>query len=332
MGVLEILGSALGMRMLAGIRLYATVLALGLAIRFHFYTPSKEMADLAVLADTRVLMAAGILCLMEFLADKVPWLDSVWDSFHTFIRPVGAALLAATAFGEMHPLARTLIVLAAGTAALAGHSSKAATRLAVNHSPEPFTNLGLSFLEDAIAPAGLWLAIAHPLISLGLVVAFLVLFTWLSPKIFRLLRLELNALLSSVQHWMRAGGMRAGGMGAGGTKAGPPEGTLARLFPTEAPPLARLPEGHRTALREMEGVDAPTGVACAATASIRGLRQSIGYLCFAPERAVFVTRRMFRFRTHAIPLGGQGVCYKGGILLNTLAIGDQRFDVFKAPL
>jgi uncharacterized protein DUF4126 len=322
MGVLEILGSALGIGMLAGIRLYATVLALGLAIRFHFYTPSKEMADLAVLADTRVLLAAGVLCLIEFLADKVPWLDSVWDSFHTFIRPVGAALLAATAFGEMHPLARTMIVLAAGTAALAGHSSKAATRLAVNHSPEPFTNLGLSFLEDAIAPAGLWLAIAHPLITLGVVVSFLALFAWLSPKIFRLLRLELNALLSSVQHWL----------GQSGIGAGEPDNAFARLFSSQAPPLARLPEAHRAALREMEGVDAPAGVACAATGSVRGLRQSIGYLWFGPDRAVFVTRRLFRFRTHSIPLDGQAVCYKGGILMNTLAIGDQRFDVFKAPL
>ena len=321
MGVLEILGSALGMGMLAGIRLYATVLALGLAIRFHFYTPSKEMADLAVLADTRVLMAAGVLCLIEFLADKVPWLDSVWDSFHTFIRPVGAALLAATAFGEMHPLARTMVVLAAGTAALAGHSSKAAARLAANHSPEPFTNLGLSFLEDAIAPAGLWLVIAHPLITLGVAAAFLALFAWLSPKIFRLLRLELNALLSSLQHWL-----------AGGEPAKPAEGVFARLFPSQAPPLASLPEGHRAALREMEGVDASAGVACAATGSVRGLRQSIGYLWFGPDRAVFVTRRLFRFRTHSIPLNGQGVCYKGGIFLNTLAIGDQRFDVFKAPL
>src|SRR5215472_1967922 len=166
MGNIGLLGSALGLSFLAGIRLYATVLVVGLAMRFHLLHLKAGMEGLNVLADWRVLTVAGIAFLAEFFADKIPYLDSAWDAVHTFIRPVGAAVLAATALGDMDPAIRTGVAILAGGVALTSHSGKAATRALANHSPEPFSNVALSFIEDAIIPAGVWLATAHPVFTL----------------------------------------------------------------------------------------------------------------------------------------------------------------------
>jgi hypothetical protein len=170
-----LLGSALGLGWLAGIRLYATVLAVGLALRFHLLHLSAGMEHLNVLADWRVLTVAGIAFVAEFFADKIPYLDSAWDAVHTFIRPVGAAVLAATALGDLDPALRTSLAILVGGVALTSHSGKAATRAIVNHSPEPFSNVALSFLEDAIVPAGVWLATAHPVFTLCVVIVLVVL-------------------------------------------------------------------------------------------------------------------------------------------------------------
>jgi hypothetical protein len=175
MGNIGLLGSALGLSFLAGIRLYATVLAVGLAVRFHLLHLNAGMEGLNMLADWRVLTVAGIAFLAEFFADKIPYLDSAWDAVHTFIRPVGAAVLAAAALGDMDPALRTCIAILAGGVALTSHSGKAATRALANHSPEPFSNVALSFIEDAIVPAGVWLATAHPVFTLCVVIVLVVL-------------------------------------------------------------------------------------------------------------------------------------------------------------
>jgi hypothetical protein len=170
-----LLGSVLGLGFLAGIRLYATVLVVGLAVRFHLLHLKGGMEGLNVLADWRVLTIARIAFLAEFFADKIPYLDSAWDAVHTLIRPVGAAVLAATALGDMDPAIRTGVAILAGGVALTSHSGKAATRALANHSPEPFSNMGLSFIEDAIVPAGVWLATAHPVFTLCVVIVLVVL-------------------------------------------------------------------------------------------------------------------------------------------------------------
>ncbi len=174
MNSIGLLGSVLGLGFLAGIRLYATVLVVGLALHFHILQLKPGMEGLQVLADWRVLIVAGVAFLAEFFADKIPYLDSAWDAVHTFIRPVGAAVLAASALVDMDPALRTCAAILAGGVALTSHSGKAATRALVNHSPEPFSNVALSFLEDAIVPAGVWLATAHPLITLGVVLVLVV--------------------------------------------------------------------------------------------------------------------------------------------------------------
>jgi hypothetical protein len=205
MDVVDLLGSTLGIGFFAGIRLYATVLAIGLAIRFGLYHPAPSLAHLEVLAHTPILAIAGVACVIEFFADKVPWVDSFWDSFHTIVRPVGAALLAATAVGHIDPALKVVIILLCGTVAFTAHSSKAATRLLANHSPEPFTNIGLSLLGDALVPAGLWIAVHYPLITLGVVSGFIAAFLWLAPKIFRVIRRNVSAVRRHVNALFQRG-------------------------------------------------------------------------------------------------------------------------------
>lgn len=188
MDILSTLGSAAGLGFLAGIRLYFTVFALGIAIRLGWYEPSPAMQHLTVLSHTPILIGCGLLLVCEFVADKIPWFDSMWDAVHTFIRPIGAAALGLAAFGKMDPSTTLLIGLVSGGTAFAGHASKAATRVAVNHSPEPFSNWLLSIGEDILVPAGLWLVVHHPIaMAIGIAI-FLVVFFLVARAIMRRLR------------------------------------------------------------------------------------------------------------------------------------------------
>ena len=188
MDVLTTLGSAAGLGFLAGIRLYFTVFALGLAIRLGWFEPSAAMQHLTVLSQTPVLIGSGLLLVCEFIADKIPWFDSMWDAVHTFIRPIGAAALGLAAFGKMDTSTSLLIALVSGGTAFAGHASKAATRVAVNHSPEPFSNWLLSLGEDILVPAGLWLVVHHPIVTAVAIVIFLIVFFLIARAIMRLFR------------------------------------------------------------------------------------------------------------------------------------------------
>lgn len=188
MNPIELLALALGGGVAAGLRLYATVLGLGLAIRFGWLALPEPLRGLEVLAHPAVLAIAAAGYVAEFISDKIPWFDSLWDAVHTFIRPVGAAALGAAAFAQLDPAAHVALTLLAGGAAASAHASKAALRFAVNHSPEPFSNWALSLAGDFAAPALLWLAFTHPLLVLGIVIAFLAVFAWLAAKIFRQIR------------------------------------------------------------------------------------------------------------------------------------------------
>src|SRR3954453_10437181 len=114
MDTVQILGSVMGLGLLAGIRLYATVFALGLAIRMGWFHLSSAFSHLDVLAQMPILVLSGAGLAIEFFADKIPWLDSIWDSIHTFIRPIGAAVLGATALGSFDPVTKLLIALLCG--------------------------------------------------------------------------------------------------------------------------------------------------------------------------------------------------------------------------
>ena len=191
---MELLGSTLGLGFLAGLRLDATVLLIGLVVRFHWIALPPAFAHLNVLGNKWVMAAAAAAATLEFMADKIPWVDSLWDAIHTFIRPAGAILLGATAASSEDPVTRTVIALLCGGVALTGHSSKAATRLFANHLPEPFTNLALSLGGDIFIPAAFWVLVKHPEIALGSLALFLFSFAWFSSRIFRSLRVECIAV------------------------------------------------------------------------------------------------------------------------------------------
>ncbi len=161
---------ALGSSLTAGLNLYVTVLALGLMQRLQVL---QLPPGLAPLADTWVLCAAALLLTMEFVADKVPYVDNVWDAVHTFIRVPAGALLAAGAVSHASPHLMWIAALAGGFVTLTAHSAKATTRLAVNSTPEPFTNWFLSLSEDGLSVAMIWLISKHPVIAIGIAVLLL---------------------------------------------------------------------------------------------------------------------------------------------------------------
>ncbi|MEJ2079281.1 MAG: DUF4126 domain-containing protein [Acidobacteriota bacterium] len=161
------LALALGSSLAAGLNLYITILTLGLAQRFEvLHLP----ADLQILANTWVLVTAGLLLVVEFFADKIPYLDNTWDAIHTFIRVPAGALLAAGALGQLSQQWIWVAALLGGFVSFSSHGAKASTRLAVNASPEPFSNWILSFGEDAVSLGVLWLASSHPYLAIGVVV------------------------------------------------------------------------------------------------------------------------------------------------------------------
>lgn len=187
MDAITLLGTSLGLGFAAGIRLYATVLALGLALRFDLLSLPATLEPLKILSHPVVIGVAALMYIAEFISDKIPWFDSAWDAVHTFIRPVGAAALGFAAFANIDPLARTVLVLLTGGVALTSHASKAATRVAVNHSPEPFSNWGLSLAGDVAAPALVWLTMTYPLIVAAVVLVALIVAILLARRMVRLL-------------------------------------------------------------------------------------------------------------------------------------------------
>lgn len=188
---LQTLGLALGAGFSSGLNLYATVATLGVLQRFGvIHLPPA----LAIVAHPIVLGIAIALYILEFLADKVPFLDTVWDAIHTFIRPPAAAILAYGAAAAAPPEWRWAAALLAGGVALTSHSTKASTRAAVNTVPEPFSNWALSFGEDLLAVWLTWFTTAHPVATIAIVTALLILCAFLLYYLFRFLRTALNTL------------------------------------------------------------------------------------------------------------------------------------------
>lgn len=167
----EVVGLVAGAGFAGGLNLYATVLLLGLYGRWF---DSGAVPD--VLLRTDVLVLAGVLTAVEFLADKVPWFDSVWDTIHTVVRPVGAALLAVVLVdGDTAVISEAAAGGLAGLLALTSHAAKASTRVAINTSPEPFSNSIVSVLEDGLVAVVVWVAVEHPLVALAIVAVLTVL-------------------------------------------------------------------------------------------------------------------------------------------------------------
>ncbi len=196
MNPIETLGLALGAGFSSGLNLYAVVAVatLGFLQRFGIlHLPP----GLQALAHPWVLGIAVALYLLEFFADKIPFIDTVWDAVHTFIRPPAAALLAFAAAGGASPEWRWGAALIAGGIALTAHGTKASARAAVNASPEPFSNWILSFGEDVLAVWLAWMATTHPLATTVIVAALVALSAFLLFHLFRFARRAFRQLFSA---------------------------------------------------------------------------------------------------------------------------------------
>jgi hypothetical protein len=185
MDTLQTIAIGAGLAWASGLRLYLVLFAVGLAGRLGYVTLP---AGLDLLAHDWVLVASGLMLAVEFFADKVPLIDSLWDSVHTFIRIPAGAVLAAAAIGVEHPALTLTAAILGGTIASGAHFAKAGSRAMINTSPEPFSNWGASLGEDGLTLGGLWLAFAHPVVFLILLGVFLLLLIWLLPKLWRGIR------------------------------------------------------------------------------------------------------------------------------------------------
>jgi hypothetical protein len=193
MSPLETLGFALGTSFASGLNLYATVAAAGLFQRLGIVSLPES---LQILAHPVVLGIALTLFLVEFIADKIPYVDTAWDAVHTFIRPPAAALLSYSAFaaGSVPEEWKLGAALLAGSVALTSHGAKASTRAAANASPEPVSNWTLSLLEDGFAVFLAWMAAEHPLLTAAIVVVLVIVAVLVIWKLFSFLKRSLAKL------------------------------------------------------------------------------------------------------------------------------------------
>ena len=166
------LGRTLGFSFAAGINLYATVAILGLASRYGWVALPEQYR---VFDNDLIITAAIVMYAIEFFADKIPWVDSLWDAIHTVIRPLGGALIAVTTLGEASPATATLVGLLGGTLAASTHFTKAGTRAVANASPEPFSNWLLSLGEDLFVVTLGFIALKYPLAAAVIVLVAIVL-------------------------------------------------------------------------------------------------------------------------------------------------------------
>jgi hypothetical protein len=191
MEVLQTLSVALGLAALTGYSLYLTVFSTGLAIHMGWVHLAPQFEKLSVLGDPGILIVSGLLFALEFFADKIPWVDSVWDAVHTVIRPIGGAFLATSALGHTTPAFEVIVALLGGAMSFASHSLKASTRLVVNTSPEPFSNIAVSTGENILVIGAVSLLWHYP-VAVFLFLCLLFAFTfYFLPKIWRSISMNL---------------------------------------------------------------------------------------------------------------------------------------------
>lgn len=180
--LVQTIAITMGVAWASGINLYGTLLALGIMSNTGYV---ELPTDLQILGDPIVIAAAGLMYAVEFFADKVPGVDTGWDTLHTFVRIPAGALLAAGAIGDVQPAAELAAAIVGGSIAAASHFTKTGSRVLINTSPEPVTNWTASILEDVAVFVGIWAAIQHPYVFIALLAIFLILAIWLLPKLWR---------------------------------------------------------------------------------------------------------------------------------------------------
>lgn len=299
MEVLKLLGVALGLATLAGVNLYLTVFVTGLALHMQWVVLPPALHDLNVLSDPIIIGVAGFLYLIEFFADKIPWVDTAWDAVHTFIRPVGAAALAVAALGNTHPVFEIVAALIAGGMALTSHVAKAGIRLVANTSPEPVSNIGLSLAEDGIVCAGLGLLSWNPVVGLLVAVLFTGVVITMMPRLLRGIRAKL---------WLAWKKLNS-----------PPEEEL------ETVPRNRLPRFCDSQLRRAHASVAPIEWAtpCLSGGGPRLAANLSGWLvCIQdePSRLFFVAKSFRGGTVLEMDIAGAGITHQSGFLCDKLEV------------
>ncbi|HUQ94637.1 MAG TPA: DUF4126 domain-containing protein [Bryobacteraceae bacterium] len=202
MAALASLSGLLGLSFASGVNLYAVVLVVGLGVRFHWL--SGLPAELAPLGHPGVLITAAALYAIEFVADKIPFVSAAWDTIHTLVRPFGAVLMALTAASQLGPVEQTIAGLVGGAVALSSHAAKMGIRLLAHGTGEPFTQAGLSVVEDAFAVTLVLLAAQYPYVALAVVVFLLIVIACLLPLLWKAIR----TMLRAVARWFGSGSSR----------------------------------------------------------------------------------------------------------------------------
>ncbi len=185
MGVLNNIGVLLGSSWASGVNLYLTIAGLGILDRVGALNLPGNMESIS---NPLVIGVAILMYVVEFFADKIPFVDSAWDSIHTFIRPLGAATLAYMATSDMGPALQIPVALLSGGIALDSHLTKATARVAINTSPEPVTNSVASVTEDGLVIGVLWLIVKHPIIATIVVILFILFSIWFLKMMYRFLK------------------------------------------------------------------------------------------------------------------------------------------------
>ena len=191
MELISNLALAGGLSWASGLRLYITVFAVGMMNKFGYI---QLPATLDILSNPIVIAVAGLLAVIEFLADKIPYVDTMWDSIQTFIRIPAGALLAMGAINTSDPFIATIAALLGASLVGATHATKAGSRALINTSPEPVSNIAASFGEESALITGGWLMFAHPAVFIGILCGFIVLLFWLLPKVWRGVKMVLVKL------------------------------------------------------------------------------------------------------------------------------------------
>lgn len=203
MDKISLISQVLGLAIGAGLNLYAAVLVTGISIHYGWLTNLPK--ELTALSHPAVLITAGILYALEFIADKVPFFTPLWDGLHTFIRPLGGALLALGATGDMDPQIKIFAMIAGGTISLGTHSSKMGLRLMAHSTPEPATHSAISILEDFGVVALIALAFQYPWIALPIMFLIVLAIAAFLPLLFRIARFLLAGLSGSCISWVSGG-------------------------------------------------------------------------------------------------------------------------------
>ncbi len=287
----EALISTLGLSFTSGINLYATVLVVGLAHRYGLIDTLPSGLD--VLSNPWVLGLAGVLYALEFFADKIPFVATIWDGFHTFIRPLGAAFIALGTAQQFGPLGQALAVLVGGSVALGTHSTKAGFRMLANTAPEPTTHSLISIAEDVGVVGLTALVFANPTAAAVVLAVLIALMIWLTPLIWRTLRFLMSCF------W----------------------GMLSASLGMHPEPYAILPRWLREELDKEGAASEARAYRGYARTNAGGPRLSVGYLVLTPDRAWFA--REGWFRNSLRPIGSaNALVIEGGVICDAVVARD----------